>query len=63
MTRVINLLGGPGVGKSTAAAKLFAKYKDEGKSVELVREYVKDWAWEGRKNTAWTILMNLGNCF
>lgn len=48
-TKVICLYGGPGVGKSTLAAELFAKFKKEGKSIELVREYVKDWAWEGRE--------------
>jgi hypothetical protein len=48
MTLVVNLFGGPGAGKSTLAAKLFADLKDRGVSVELVTEYVKTWAWEGR---------------
>jgi len=48
-TVVVNLFGGPGTGKSTTAAELFAKLKQTGQSVELVREYVKDWAWERRK--------------
>lgn len=49
MTRVINLFGGPGSGKSTLSCELFYKLKRQGLSTELVREYVKDWAWEGRK--------------
>lgn len=49
MTLVVNLYGGPGTGKSTGAAYLFAKLKMSGVNAELVREYVKGWAWEGRK--------------
>lgn len=48
-TTIINLFAGPGAGKSTLAAEIFHKLKTYGRSVELVREYVKDWAWEGRK--------------
>ena len=48
-TTIINLYGGSGVGKSTVAALLFAKMKIAGLHVELVREYVKLWAWGGRK--------------
>ncbi|WNM70263.1 nicotinamide-nucleotide adenylyltransferase [Myxococcus phage Mx1] len=48
MTKIINLYGGPGTGKSTSAAYLFYKLKQAGFSVELVREYVKNWAWEKR---------------
>lgn len=48
-TTVINLFGGSGVGKSTIAALLFARMKMQGLHVELVREYVKLWAWGGRK--------------
>lgn len=48
-TTVINLFGGSGVGKSTVAALLFANMKMRGLHVELVREYVKLWAWGGRK--------------
>lgn len=40
----INLYAGPGAGKSTTAAMLFAKMKIAGYSVELVSEYVKAWA-------------------
>lgn len=47
-TICINLFAGPGAGKSTAAAALFAELKNRGESVELVREYVKSWAWANR---------------
>jgi hypothetical protein len=40
--KVINFFGGPGVGKSTTAAKLFVKMKEEGLKVEYVTEYAKD---------------------
>lgn len=49
MTVVINLFGGSGCGKSTTAALLFARLKLMGAHVELVREYVKYWAWNDRK--------------
>lgn len=51
MTKVrrINFLGGAGVGKSTMASKVYSNMKRDGHSVELVREYVKEWAYEGRK--------------
>lgn len=48
-TTVINLFGGSGCGKSTTAALLFARMKLLGMHVELVREYVKYWAWNDRK--------------
>lgn len=43
---VINLFGGPGSGKSTQAAMLFAKLKMKGCNVELVTEYAKDLTWQ-----------------
>jgi len=48
--KVINLFGGPGVGKSTVAADLFAIMKREGFSVELVNEYAKEVTWEEHFN-------------
>lgn len=48
MTKVINLFGGPGTGKSTTAAELFALLKHNQQEVELVREFAKDVVWEGR---------------
>lgn len=46
-TLVVNLFGGPGSGKSTMAAGLFADLKRRGRSCELVTEYVKGKVWEG----------------
>lgn len=46
MTKVINLYGGPGTGKSTTAAHLFALMKQASMNVELVTEYAKDKVWE-----------------
>lgn len=48
-TKVINMFGGSGIGKSTTAAGLYHAMKLEEKNVELVREYVKGWAWAGTK--------------
>ena len=60
MTTVFNLYGGPGTGKSTSAAYLYYLLKSNGVNAELVREYVKDWAWEGRKFSAYDQLYFLG---
>lgn len=46
MTQIINLFGGPGTGKSTTAAHLFALLKQDGVNAELVTEYAKDKVWE-----------------
>lgn len=45
---VINLLSGPGTGKSVLAAKIFAQLKEAQISTELVREYPKELTWENR---------------
>lgn len=48
--RRVCFYGGPGTGKSTTSASLFAFMKDRtvgtGYTVELVTEYVKKWAWQ-----------------
>ncbi len=50
MSLRINFYGGPGVGKSALAAKVYAELSRAGVVlVELVREFVKPWAYEGRK--------------
>lgn len=49
-TLIVNLFGGPGSGKSTAAAEIFAKLKKEHVNVEYVSEYAKDMTWEKRFN-------------
>jgi len=51
-TTVINLFGGPGVGKSTLQADLYADMKKRGCRVEMVREVAKKWAWDDREITA-----------
>lgn len=48
-TKVINLFGSPGSGKSTTAAGLYYNLKIRDYHCEMVREYIKSWAWEGRK--------------
>lgn len=48
-TFVVNLLGGSGLGKSTTAALVFGELKRRGQVTELVREFVKEWAWSGKK--------------
>lgn len=50
-TTVVNLFGAPAAGKSTLAAKLFSILKEQGKNCELVREFVKVRAYEGRQVT------------
>jgi hypothetical protein len=59
-TVVINLFGGSGCGKSTTAALLYSRLKILGNHVELVREYVKNWAWNNRKPGEWDPLYFLG---
>lgn len=46
MTKVVNMYGGPGTGKSTTAGALFAELKYRGVNCEYVQEYAKDKAWE-----------------
>ena len=43
---VINLIGGPGSGKSTTMAGVFYQLKKRGVNCELVTEYIKDKVWE-----------------
>jgi len=46
---VLNLTGGPGVGKSTVAAGLFSELKQRKVSCEYVSEYAKEIVWEDTK--------------
>jgi RecA/RadA recombinase len=59
-TTVINLFGGPGTGKSTAAPDIYSELKKQGESAELVREYVKHWAYTKRKIGKYDQLYLLG---
>ena len=47
--RRINLLGGPGIGKSTTAAIVYGELKKRSYNIELVSEYVKTWAIQNKK--------------
>ncbi len=47
---VINMFGGPGVGKSTYAAHTYAQMKIRGLSVALVNEVAQEMIFEGRFN-------------
>jgi len=51
MTKVIDLIGGSGLGKSTTASGLFYHMKLKGINCELVSEFVKSLAWAGQKVT------------
>lgn len=53
MTKLINLYGAPGSGKSTTAARLYSDLKTAGKTVELVREFIKERCWAGGPPPAW----------
>lgn len=46
MTIVVNLFAGPGVGKSTTAARIFAELKMHGVNCEMALEFAKDKVWE-----------------
>jgi hypothetical protein len=47
-TKVVNLYAGPGTGKSTTAAALFAELKYRGVNCEYVQEVAKWATWESR---------------
>lgn len=59
-TKIINLYGGPGTGKSTSAAYLYHQLKIRHINAELVREYVKEWAWDNRKISMYDQIYFLG---
>jgi nicotinamide riboside kinase len=59
-TTIINIYGGPSAGKSTSAAYLYYLLKVQGENTELVREYVKTWAWENRPFSAYDEIYFLG---
>lgn len=48
--KVINFFGGPGCGKSSTAAHLFALMKWEEYKVEHIQEYIKSMVYEERNN-------------
>jgi len=42
---IVDFFAGPGAGKSTTAADVFAKLKWRGVNAELIGEYAKDLTW------------------
>lgn len=50
VTKIVNLYGGPGCGKSTIAAQVFQELKWRNINCELVQEYAKERVWEGSLN-------------
>jgi nicotinamide riboside kinase len=60
----INFYGGPGVGKSTLAASVYAELNRSGAvATELVREFIKAWAYEGREPDGWDQIYTFANQF
>ena len=49
MAIVVNLFAGPGVGKSTTAARVFAELKLKGVNCEMALEFAKDKVWENNE--------------
>jgi GTPase SAR1 family protein len=49
-TKIINLFGGPGVGKSTTAAKIYHDLQMNGYECDLPYEFPKQVAWEDNRS-------------
>lgn len=50
-TLIVNLIGGPGAGKTTSMAGIFNKLKCQGIDAEMVSEFAKELIYENRKDT------------
>jgi nicotinamide riboside kinase len=61
MLRRINFIGGPGIGKSTIASYVYSHLKRDGFDVELIDEFVKAWAYEGKPITSYDQLFIFAN--
>lgn len=48
MTKIVNIYGAPGAGKSTLGAELYAYFKGKQVKCELCMEYVKSWAYDNK---------------
>lgn len=59
-TTLVNIFGGPGIGKTTFASDLFGALKRRHASVETVREYAKDLILQGRSDLLSNQLVVLG---
>jgi thymidylate kinase len=60
-TLVVNLYGGPGIGKSTLAHSVYAELKWLGINCEFVSEFAKDMVWEESNKTLTDQLFVLAN--
>lgn len=49
-TKIINLFGGPGIGKSTTAAKVYHELQMNGYECDLPYEFPKQIAWEDNRS-------------
>jgi len=61
MTLLVNLFAGPGTGKSTMAAELFAAIKKQHINCELITEVPKDYVWDGALDLLNNQVLILGN--
>ena len=61
MSKIINLYGGPGIGKSTQASGLYFEMKKLSMSVEMPYEYPKVLAWDKNYNAVKDQLYVIGN--
>jgi RecA/RadA recombinase len=61
MSLRINFYGGPGVGKSTLAAHLFAWLKQEGFDTELAQEWIKTWVYQNRRMASFDYVYTFAN--
>jgi hypothetical protein len=50
LTKIINIFGGPGIGKSAVIAGLFHQMKINHIEVEIANEVAKDYVWENQMN-------------
>ena len=58
---VVNLFGGPCVGKSTLAAELYSELNKTKYTVELAHEFAKEICWDGNEKLLKNQLYILGN--
>lgn len=59
--RRICIYGGPGSGKSSSASRIYSELKVQHRDVELVREWIKEWAYLGRKPISYDQVFAFGN--
>lgn len=60
MTLVVNLIAGPGTGKSTTASGIFYHLKQADINAEIAPEYAKEIVWEGNINKLENQVLLLG---